>query len=366
MCLIVGFKAIYRYDECFILNNKRYCMGLFLFYSMMFSMAYLVTKFMSQTSFFNKCMDMPNHRSMHSIPTPRGGGIAFILSFYVLILWQVYTHTASSLTYCLIGSGGVIALIGFLDDLYGLSALLRLIIHFMAAIMAMIILGNLPQELIFKDFLIPDVCVSVFSVFYLVWLVNLYNFMDGLDGLAALESIFVCLAMVIIYLMNQVITATYLPLGLAFAVAGFLMLNRPPASIFMGDVGSGFIGMTLGLLSLNTLFWQPTYFWCWLILLGIFIVDTSVTLLQRALHRQRLQEAHRTHAYQQSLKHVHSQQAVIFWMMLINIVWLFPLALLVGIHKFAGFHALIVAYVPLIVLAVMLEAGKKVPNDAGK
>ena len=98
----------------------------------------------------------------------------------------------------------------------------------------------------------------------------------------------------------------------------------------------------------------------------LFIVDTSVTLLQRALHRQRLQEAHRTHAYQQSLKHVHSQQAVIFWMMLINIVWLFPLALLVGIHKLAGFHALIVAYVPLIVLAVMLEAGKKVPNDAGK
>ncbi|WYX20671.1 hypothetical protein WJ973_05405 [Achromobacter xylosoxidans] len=101
----------------------------------------------------------------------------------------------------------------------------------------------------------------------LVWLLNLYNFMDGIDGIAAAEAVCVCSGGAILYLLTGRPEAGYAPLLLAAAAAGFLCWNFPPAKIFMGDVGSGFLGITLGVLALQAGWTAPQLTWSWLILL---------------------------------------------------------------------------------------------------
>lgn len=144
---------------------------------------------------------------------------------------------------------------------------------------------------------------------------------------------------------------------LAAAVTGFLFWNFPPARIFMGDAGSGFLGVIIGGLSLQAAWVSPQLFWGWLILLGVFIVDATLTLLRRLLRGDKVYEAHRSHAYQYASRHYGRHLPVTLAVGGINIFWLLPLALLVAAGKIDGMLALLIGYLPLAFLALRFKAG---------
>jgi Fuc2NAc and GlcNAc transferase len=218
-------------------------------------------------------------------------------------------------------------------------------------------MGGLPPLLVFGHEFSLGWIGAILAAFYVVWMLNLYNFMDGIDGIASIEAICVCLGAGLIYAMSGHTGLIALPMLLAAAVAGFLFWNFPPARIFMGDAGSGFLGITLALLSLQAAWAEPSLLWSWLILLGVFIVDATTTLIHRLVRGEKVYEAHRSHAYQFATRRFGRHLPVTVAVAVINVVWLLPLAMAVGVWGMDGTTALLLAYAPLVILAFKFSAG---------
>ncbi|MDY7561393.1 glycosyltransferase family 4 protein [Pseudomonas sp. CCC3.2] len=310
-------------------------------------------------------IDTPNARSSHTTPTPRGGGLAIVVCFLFSLPILASIHLISwGDTWALLGSGGSVAILGFLDDHGHIAARWRLAGHFCAAIWALSWIGGFPCIYIFGRSIDFGWLSFAFGIIYLVWMLNLYNFMDGIDGIASVEAIFACLGACLIYWLCGYVSLIWPSLLLSLAVFGFLYWNFPPARIFMGDAGSGFLGMTLGLLSIQAAWVSPKLFWAWVILLGVFIVDATLTLLRRCIRGERVYEAHRSHAYQFASRIYSRHSFVTLAVLFINIFWLLPIAIYTAIYDVDGLKATMIAYLPLVALALKFHAGEreKKPN----
>nr|WP_200976820.1 glycosyltransferase family 4 protein [Pseudomonas cichorii] len=304
-------------------------------------------------------MDVPNARSSHKIPTPRGGGVSIVVAFLLaILLLGLGDRIPSSALIAILGAGGLVAVIGFMDDHGHIAARWRLLGHFSAAAWALAWLGGLAPLDFFGFTLDLGLIGHILAAFYLVWMLNLYNFMDGIDGIASIEAVTVCAGISLIYVMGDYGQLLWGPVLLAAAVMGFLYWNFPPARIFMGDAGSGFLGIALGVLSLQAAWASSHLFWAWLILLGVFIVDATVTLTRRLLRGDKVYEAHRSHAYQFASRRYGKHLPVTLAVGFINIFWLMPVALWVGVFGGDGLTGLLVAYVPLVLLALKFDAGR--------
>lgn len=304
-------------------------------------------------------IDVPNVRSSHSIPTPRGGGVAIVLSFLlVLPALAAFQQISWHFMWALLGSGLAVAVIGFLDDHGHIAARWRLLGHFLAASWGLIWIGGLPPIEALGFLVNLGLFGNLLAAVFLVWLLNLYNFMDGIDGVASVEAISVCVGGSLLFVAIGVPEATLVSLLLAAAVTGFLFWNFPPAKIFMGDAGSGFLGITLGVLSLQAAWIAPQLFWCWMILLGVFIVDATFTLLRRLLRGDKVYEAHRSHAYQFAARQYGRHLPVTLAVLIINVIWLLPLSLMVALQIIDGLVGVAIAYIPLLVLVIKYKAGK--------
>jgi len=196
----------------------------------------------------------------------------------------------------------------------------------------------------------------VFGALWLVWFLNLFNFMDGTDGIAASESSFMSMVLAgYAYYVDQ--SLLYICLTLAAASLGFLAWNWPKAKIFMGDVGSGFLGLWLGLLILMAAQQAAVLLYCGLILFGIFLVDATYTLCVRFIGGQKWYDAHCSHTYQRAAKQYgHLRVLLVCW--LINLAWLSPLSLWAFIHPSHALFGVAAAYLPLIYLAFRFKAGQ--------
>ncbi|TWI47028.1 Fuc2NAc and GlcNAc transferase [Pseudomonas duriflava] len=320
--------------------------------------SWLGTAALRRYALSNRIIDTPNARSSHAVPTPRGGGMA-IVAVFLLAIAGLYQEGMISLSFmlALMGGGGLVAVIGFLDDHQHIAARWRLLGHFAAAGWGLYWLGGLAPLELGSFYLGTGIVMQVLAVFYLVWLLNLYNFMDGIDGIAGLEAISVALGGAFLYVLTGAPIAAWVPVLLSSTVLGFLLWNMPPARIFMGDAGSGFLGIVFGLLSLQAAWVNPKLFWSWLILLGVFVVDATWTLIRRLLNGEKLYEAHRSHAYQWASRRFSSHKVVTLGVAALNLFWLLPCALLVACGYLPGFLGLFLAYVPLCVLAVIFKAG---------
>lgn len=323
-----------------------------------FAISCVLTLVLRRYALAKSLMDIPNERSSHSIPTPRGGGvaivIAFVLALPILTSLNLLSFAAS---YGLLGSGLLVAVIGFADDHGHIVAKWRLLGHFIAAAWALFWLNGLPPMSIFGGILDLGWFGNVLALVYLVWMLNLYNFMDGIDGLASAEAISVCLGACLIYWLNGTAELIWMPMILAASVAGFLCWNFPPARIFMGDAGSGFLGFLLGGLALQAAWVGPELFWSWMILLGVFIVDATWTLIRRFVRRDKVFQAHRSHAYQYASRRFASHKVVTYGVMAINVAWLTPLAVIVAKGGLHGIVGVLLAYLPLFVLGYIFNAG---------
>lgn len=321
--------------------------------------SFLLTFALRRYALANSLIDIPNARSSHSIPTPRGGGVAIVIVFLVgLLCTPLVSGSPWSWVVALGGSGLLVAVVGFLDDHGHIAARWRLVAHFLAAAWALFWLdGSLVLQL---PGLTLDIAwlVYVLAAFFLVWLLNLYNFMDGIDGIASVEAITTCVGGALIYWLLGQHEQIPLLLMLAAAVAGFLFWNFPPARIFMGDAGSGFLGLILGVLTVMAAMVEPQLLWSWLILLGVFVLDATWTLIRRLVRGDKVYEAHRSHAYQFASREYGAHLPVTLAVLAINVLWLLPWACVVALGYVDGLLGLVIAYVPLALLAVRFKAGE--------
>ena len=333
-------------------------MTIWLVFSAVLSASLLLTWVLRRYALSRSLMDIPNGRSSHSVPTPRGGGVAIVLTYLVTLVLVAFAGWVSwSAALPLLGAGALIAVVGFLDDHGHIAARWRLLAHFSAALWALLWMGGLPTISLVGVEVDLGWLGHVLAALYLVWMLNLYNFMDGIDGIASIEAVCACAGACLVYWLTGHENLMIAPMLLAVAVLGFLYWNFPPARIFMGDAGSGFLGVVIGILSLQAAWAAPEMLWVWLILLGVFIVDATFTLGRRLLRGDKVYEAHRSHAYQYASRLAGRHLPVTLTVMAINLLWLLPIALFVGLG-FDGVLGLMVAYIPLVLLAIKFHAGE--------
>lgn len=311
-------------------------------------------------------LDFPNHRSSHTEPLPRGGGLAICVVFLVALFVTGFYQSLDSdfVTAIFIGSP-IIALIGLSDDIFNPNVFIRFVAMLIVIAFCVWQLG-IPAVPFGTFMLSSTFLLFPIAVLFLLWLVNLFNFMDGIDAIASVEAISVALiaALLLVVLASEYDLAKVLVL-MACAVAGFLVLNWPPAKIFMGDVASGFLGFVLGLFAIKTSVQETMNVWVWLILLGLFFIDATVTIIKRIINREKFYQAHRQHAYQRIALYLqktkkrdlrtarkYAHQTVSLGVVGINFLWLAPFALLAGLYPEWGIVYAFIALTPLVILVL--------------
>lgn len=291
--------------------------------------------------------DIPNERSAHELPIPRGGGVGVyfgllagcVLATFVLGNW-------SREFWILLSLAAMPVALGILDDVRGLSVWLRFLAYGVICFAGV-------------HWLMPDLTppLLVLGSVYALWMLNLYNFMDGIDAIAATETLFVCVAAAgLSFWWAGPSQFALFCLLLAAASGGFLYWNWPPAQLFMGDAGSVTLGFLLALLSLLGAYNQALPLGCWLILLAVFICDASATLLWRMATGQAFTQAHSLHLYQRLSRHWGTHVRVVWAVLAVNVLWLAPLALAAMLWQPLQWYLVALAYIPMILL--MLKTHK--------
>lgn len=304
----------------------------------------------------NALIDHPNARSSHVRATPRGGGAAIAAaSLGAMAIAAAVGWLEVRLALALVGGGAAIALVGWIDDHGHVHAGVRAAIHFGAAAWAVGVLGGLPALSLGSEELQLGFAGSAAAVLGIVWLTNLYNFMDGIDGIAGAEAVSVGgIAALLLWLGGS----SGLALGaavVAVSAAGFLVWNWAPARIFMGDVGSGLLGFLFGVLAVASERQGAVPLMAWLLLLGVFVMDATITLFRRVLRGDRWYSAHRDHAYQRATRAGHSHARVTTAVLALNVGLGGAAALAAALPRVAP-AVLIAGYVLLAAAYVTIES----------
>jgi Fuc2NAc and GlcNAc transferase len=264
-------------------------------------------------------LDVPNERSSHTSPTPKGGGLAIVVVVLSGVAILRLTGTLGrGESWAILGGGTLVAVVGWLDDRRDLSASTRLTAHVAAAAWALWWLGGMPFLTTGHDVHSLGMFGTILGWFAIVWATNVTNFMDGIDGLAAGEVVTVTLtaALLLAEVSPPLAAAAALTGG---AALGFLPWNWRPARIFMGDTGSGFLGFVLAVLAIASERAGALPALAWIVLYGVFATDATVTLLRRAWRGDRWYSAHRSHAYQRAVQAGWSHARVTTAVLLVNV-----------------------------------------------
>jgi Fuc2NAc and GlcNAc transferase len=292
-------------------------------------------------------IDLPGKRRSHTQPTPRGGGIGIVAAILLagVPAWGVLDPAAAWIQPAAFAAAVLaVALIGWRDDHAALSVLPRLAVHALAALLvgaAVLAQGGWFMTIGWAT-LVPLAVVLVGSV-------NAHNFMDGIDGILGQQGLFVLLGY---GLLASGVGHPGLA-ALAFAAAagclGFLLFNFPPARIFMGDVGSGALGLAIGAVAVFLVQRSPALLWACAILPSAFLVDSGLTLARRMSTGQRWYAPHRQHLYQWLVRvnwsHARTDVAYMIW----NLVVVAPLAWLAARWPARGIWLFVAAYALAIV-----------------
>ncbi len=294
----------------------------------------------------------PNHRSSHVRPTPHGGGLGIAVAGLLAALLLAQGGNSELVWMALLGLA--LALVGLRDDLTHLSARTRLLIQMLVCALLLALLGD-------WQLTVASVALLLVLIVGGAWWINLFNFMDGIDGLAGSQAICMLLAGCVLALLSSPPSATagvwLWALAIAAATSGFLLLNWPPARIFMGDVGSTYLAFVIFAVALCSVVNGWLEWVVWLILGAVFITDASVTLLRRLIFKQAWTQPHRSHAYQRLARRWSSHRAVTLAALAVNLLWLMPLAMAVSVWPKYSTPLLMAAYVPLLVAVLGVGAG---------
>lgn len=328
--------------------------------SIAFLMTVIITKALIEFARPLGMIDAPNERSSHTAPTPKGGGLSFfiVFTFVSLGLYWLYPEYNPIVQPLLFG-GPFVVLLGWLDDRFALSALLRLGVHFVVAIMI--------YRLITKGFIVP-VQISflpnffwinfIFCILFIAWFINLYNFMDGADGLASSTAIAGSALMAVVCHLHGSDELAMIYCLIAYTVSGFLFFNWAPARIFMGDTGSYFLGFLFASLALISKVYANVSFYSHITIFGFFIFDATYVLLRRLLRREKVFQAHKMFLFHKLMKQGWSHRKVSAFYTLVLVMWLFPLSNLAASMANWGIVIVLISYLPLLGLAIHYRAGE--------
>lgn len=275
-----------------------------LIYILAFILSYFGVDFFRRWSEKRQILDIPNERSSHTVPTPKGGGLVIVV--VSLLCFSIYQYIFSpSVAFSYIIGALIIASISWVDDIYSVSPIWRFLCHFIAAGLVVWQMGY------WETVLLPGIGAFYFglvgivpTVLWIVWVVNAYNFMDGIDGIAAVQSLISSVGWFLIGWFWGIDSFLFYALVVFATSAGFLFHNWHPAKVFMGDVGSAFLGFTFAVFPLLAAFEvrsteYKAYFPILAILfLWIFVFDTVCTLIRRIFKREKIWQAHKKHFYQ--------------------------------------------------------------------
>jgi len=322
-------------------------------------LSFVLTLLIKQKARVIGLIDVPNERSSHAVPTPRGGGLAIVIaSLVALSILAAAGSIPLRLFLALAPGGAAVAAVGFIDDRRPLSARIRLFVHFMAAGWAVLCIGPIDLFDIERGSPFLQGLIYVLSTVGIVWFLNMYNFMDGIDGIAGSQAVFMSLGTVVLGLFSLGIAytaATAVVIGAA--ALGFLLWNWPPAKIFLGDVGSGYLGFAFAVIGLASGIHDPASPWTLLILAGVFAVDATFTVVRRFLRGERVTQPHRTHGFQLLARKMGHQRATMS-IALVNLLWLLPCAFASALWPQNVAWILPLALSPLVLGAFAIGAGR--------
>lgn len=304
-----------------------------------FLLSYLLVSWFASAKSPLKLFDRPNERSLHESPVPKTGGIALLIALFAGWMTLLQTFDVPMMFVPVFFAALLVAGISFVDDLMELSPLLRIAVHALAAAI-----------LVYSGFSIHDsLAGQLFTFISIIWMLNLYNFMDGMDGFAGGMTLsgfgFIGLAG---FIQGDYFFAL-LSWTVAAASAGFLFKNYPPARIFMGDVGAATLGFLAAAFSLWGIKAGMFDLWFPLLVFSPFVLDATVTLLQRVWRREKVWQAHREHYYQRlALAGLGHKKTVIYEYMLMLAVGISAIAMLYRESTvLIGLGSWVIAYVLL-------------------
>jgi len=249
----------------------------------------------------DRLRDVPNERSLHETPVVRGAGLAIVVG--VLAVYTTYFGIEANFVF--VCTAGLVAVVGFLDDLYSLPVLPRLLCHVFAACALVYSSGPLDEFRNALNTFVPGLgSLGPFAlIFFIVWITNAFNFMDGIDGIAGMQGMTAGLGWMVYGLVTGEPRVALLGSIILGSCAAFLILNWQPAIVFMGDTGSTFLGFTLasvplidvdhtGISLLDSALMSISFIW-------LFLFDTTYTRSIQLITGKPFWKPHSEHLYQQ-------------------------------------------------------------------
>jgi UDP-N-acetylmuramyl pentapeptide phosphotransferase/UDP-N-acetylglucosamine-1-phosphate transferase len=318
---------------------------LFFGISLLLTAVFLVNQFIIIANHC-KLLDVPKHRSSHNYPIPRGGGIVIAILAEMSAVVLYHFHYLSGRLCLIVSCASMVAMIGFIDDVFEVKIHSRLCVQLILSIIAVLLIVPVDFYNI-TYYNLKNLMILTCLILFLVWSTNLFNFMDGTDGFAAIEAIFVLFSGGLLLSQYNVFFGNYL-LFVASIVLGFLYFNFPPAKVFMGDVGSYFLGFLIGSIILVSYYFYQVPLLFWFIIYAVFCFDSTVTLLNRYFQGETWYLPHRQHAYQrlQNLGWQHKD-------ILIGLIILNSFLVVVAFTAYYTKCLLIASILVLILLSVM-------------
>jgi UDP-N-acetylmuramyl pentapeptide phosphotransferase/UDP-N-acetylglucosamine-1-phosphate transferase len=281
----------------------------------LFFFSFILTYSMKNYAIKKSLVDIPNDRSSHTTPTPHGGGIAIAITWFIGITYLYYINDINSSLYFALMVGVVISVVSYFDDLFELSAKVRLVTQSLVAIAGLYFLGGLVSFDVGLFSVENQIFTNIFAFFMIIWFINLYNFLDGIDGYAGSEAVFLGFAGFLLFGGSHFLV-------FIFAVLGFLVWNWHKAKIFMGDVGSTLLGYNVAIFTIYYASIESLNLWIWIILFCLFWFDATVTLFRRYRNGEKLSQAHKKHAYQRLNQSGWAHDKIVLFSILVNIMLL--------------------------------------------
>lgn len=309
-----------------------------------FGFSIFCTKFLVSYLGKKQVVDVPNSRSNHKKPTPRGGGVAICAAILIGFVALCFMQKGDFLyLWPLFAAAILIAVISWVDDVKKIGIKVRFLFHIIAVSIGMVIVsdyGHIDSVISFG--LLPTWLDYLITAILWLWFINLYNFMDGIDGITGTETVFIGLGIAIsIFLINSPFNPAFYAAVIVAAALGFLAFNWHPAKIFMGDVGSITLGFLLGWLLLD-LFTRGAFVAA-LIIPAYYLCDATVTITKRLIQRKKIWQAHSEHFYQQAVRRGFSHSKTVSLIICLNTI-LIALSIASIIFSGSEIYFLLMAY----------------------
>ncbi len=267
----------------------------------------------------------PGERQSHEHATPTGGGLGLIFSIVITtVCLQLFIPLPDFWWQNMLPGVVLLAVVGWRDDRFPVSSRIRLLVQ-LAVSLWLLGFGS-------SGFSLDNAGLLAVTTVAMVWMMNLYNFMDGSNGMAGFQGVFAGMTMAVFFQNGEHHTAALMALAVAAACAGFLPLNFPQARVFMGDVASVPLGFIFASLSVFGVMTGSLNLPVAVLIMSVFIVDATLTLLSRVFGGERWYTAHAQHVYQRLIAQGWSHRQVLLIYQSVNVIVVLPALVLAEIY----------------------------------